>query len=232
MQPSGRLDAGRALDTTAPSPATCCMGDAETMTPMASLADRWGIGPNQVSRRCGFLGIKAHRIGNHRYLDAEQMELAERLHQHLLAGKPQAAFSIDGQPVALVPRQAPEPTGQAAGLAALAQTMAPPVDPLRRARGLADAADAGLVLTSGELSDLGIRGIDGFTDGTKAYGMTFHRHHQRGRVLWTVSRELGHRQAQVAPHALPEPDRPSIGFGAVAVDVRVIEPGVSLFPLC
>ena len=59
---------------------------------MADLADRWGVTPNTVSRRLSFLGIKPIRQGNYRFLDAEQLALAEQFQQHILSGKPMEAF--------------------------------------------------------------------------------------------------------------------------------------------
>jgi hypothetical protein len=42
-----------------------------------------------------------------------------------------------------------------------------------------------------------------------AYGYYFHKHHQRVRVLWTISRALIHRQL---PPAKGMPKQP-VGFG-------------------
>lgn len=80
----------------------------------------------------------------------------------------------------------------AAGLAPQqpASTPAPLADPLRRAEGLARCADAGLVVTTDELKELGVKGAGGFSDGDVAYGFTFRQHNQRNRTLWTVEREI------------------------------------------
>ena len=75
--------------------------------------------------------------------------------------------------------------------AAIAAALQPPSDPLRRAKGLAEAADHELVLTTDELVALGVKGVDGFADGDEAFGYRFSKHRQRGRVLWTVERSIG-----------------------------------------
>ena len=73
----------------------------------------------------------------------------------------------------------------------MSQQQSAPSDPLQRARGLAEAADHQLVLTSEELTDLGVKGVKGFADGDEAYGYRFSKHRQRNSVLWTVERSIG-----------------------------------------
>jgi hypothetical protein len=178
----------------------------EALTPMADLAGRWGVTANTVSRRLAFLEIKPIRQGNYRFLTPEQLELAEALHHHILSGKPQESFPRpDQQDGRLVARRvvgagqvAPQvATEQVAALvAAMGQLLpAPPVDPLQRARGLAEAADNWLVLENSELRALGVVGVAGQPDQTvDAHGYRFHRHQPGGqgtRVLWTVERLLG-----------------------------------------
>lgn len=171
--------------------------ESEALTPMADLAARWGVTPNTVSRRLAFLGVKPIRQGNYRFLTVEQLELAERLHQHILSGKPQEAFPRTDQPEGgQVVRQVRQPA-QVAGqveqvqqLAALMQAMQPQPDPLQRARGLREAADDGLVLTSADLAGLLGQGVSSWADGEQRYGYTFHRHQQGRQVLWTVERAI------------------------------------------
>ena len=81
-------------------------------------------------------------------------------------------------------------------VAAMGQLMpSPAADPLQRARGLAEAADNGLVLDNSELRALGVVGVAGQTDqAVDAHGYRFRRHQPAGpggRVLWTVERLLG-----------------------------------------
>lgn len=173
---------------------------------MADLAGRWGVTANTVSRRLAFLGIKPIRQGNYRFLDPEQLEQAEALHHHILSGKPQESFPLPDQGEGrLVARRVPA-AGQvvpqvateqlAALVAAMGQLMpSPAADPLQRARGLAEAADNGLVLDNSELRALGVVGVAGQPDQTvDAHGYRFRRHQPAGpggRVLWTVERLLG-----------------------------------------
>ena len=112
---------------------------------MAELAGRWGVTANTVSRRLAFLGIKPIRQGNYRFLDPEQLEQAEQLHQHILSGKPQESVPLPDQGEGrLVARRVPA-AGQvapqvateqlAALVAAMGQLMpSPAADPLQRAR--------------------------------------------------------------------------------------------------
>jgi hypothetical protein len=174
--------------------------DAEALTPMADLARKWAITPNTVSRRLAFLGIRPKRVGNYRYITAEQLELANKLHDHITANKPMEQFARPDQPegglVARQVRSEPQVLGQVEQMAAMVAAMAKaipqaPVDPLRRARGLAEAADAGLVLTTGDLAQLLGQGVGAWRDGHHAYGYRFNRHKQGTQVLWTVTRVLG-----------------------------------------
>ena len=196
------------------------------MFPMADLANEWGISPNTVSRRLSFLNIKPIRQGNYRFITTEQKQLADQLQDHILSGKPMEAFPRpDGDSSALVARRVAPPAQVAAQvelMQAMAAAMQPPADPLARARGLADAADHQLVLTTDELVALGVKGVDGFADGDEAFGYRFSKHRQRGRVLWTVERVIG-SSAMVAGKAIEATGQRSVGFAAH------LERGVSLF---
>lgn len=192
---------------------------------MADLAGRWGITANTVSRRLSFLGIKPIRQGNYRFLTAEQLALAEQLQQHILSGKPMEAFARPDQPEGgLVARRVEAPAqvaGQVEQLAALVAAIGaaqptPAVDPLQRARALAEAADQGLVLDNAELKALGVRGVAGAQEDQEAHGYRFRRHQPKGEgtgVLWTVERVLGQR---VEPTATSPATSRSVGFLADA----------------
>jgi len=73
----------------------------------------------------------------------------------------------------------------------MGQQQSAPSDPLKRAKGLAEAADHQLVLATDELLALGVKGVDGFADGDEAFGYRFSKHRQRNRTLWTVERCIG-----------------------------------------
>jgi hypothetical protein len=181
--------------------------DTEALIPMAELSDRWAVTPNTVSRRLAFLGIKPIRQGNFRFITADQAQQAQDLHEHILSGKPQDTFP--GLPTGQVTRQVksnsqvvrqvPSPEDTAALVSVIASVMGQqPVassDPLKRAKGLADAADHALVLTTDELTALGVKGIDGFADGDEAFGYRFGKHRQRNRTLWTVERSIAVKAA-------------------------------------
>jgi hypothetical protein len=66
--------------------------------PMASLATRWGITANTVSRRLAFLGIKPERQGNLRYITAEQLAQGDALQRHIVRGKPMELFQALSAP--------------------------------------------------------------------------------------------------------------------------------------
>lgn len=194
----------------------------DAMVPMADLANEWGVSANTVSRRLSFLGVKPIRQGNFRFITSEQKQLADQLQDHILSGKPMEAFPRpDGDSSALVARRV-APPAQVELMQAMAAALQPPADPLARARGLADAADHQLVLTTDELIALGVKGVDGFADGDEAYGYRFSKHRQRGRVLWTVQRVI----AMVAGDPVQSNGPRAVGFAA---HVATQASGVQLF---
>lgn len=211
--------------------------EAHALTPMADLAGRWGVTSNTVSRRLAFLGIKPIRQGNFRFLDPEQLELAERLQQHILSGQPMEAFPRPDQTEGgqVVRRVAPSPQVaglalQAEQLAAMAALMKPAGNPLQRARGLAEAADQALVLTNDDLAELLGQGVSSWRDGHEAFGYRFNRHQQGRQVLWTVERAI---TAGSNVRALPSTSHGTsrtVGFGSVIeARVEVLSSGAALF---
>lgn len=191
---------------------------ADALTPMADLAGRWGITANTVSRRLAFLGIKPIRQGNYRFLTPEQLATAERLHQHILSGKPMESFprpEMEGES-RLVARRVPQveqvagqvPSGQlevlAAAMAAAMPT--PPVDPLRRARLLADAADLGVPLTTAEVAEItgmAASTVSNWADGhSPRPGFRLRRQKVGAAVWWTVERP---GSSETVPALAPAP---------------------------
>jgi hypothetical protein len=205
----------------------------DALVGFAGLANEWGVTANTVSRRLAFLGIKPIRQGNFRYITADDKALADELNQHILSGKPMDAFprKADGEASTIVKRDKGLVAPQVADLVqalSFIQTTQPVADPFRRAKALAEAADNCLVLTADELAAVGVKGIGAFVDGDVAFGYRFHRHHQRGRVLWTVERALNHRELPPAK-ALP---KQQVGFGVEAcLDLVPMGIGNQIFAL-
>ena len=194
----------------------------DTLTPMAELATRWGITANTVSRRLAFLGIKAERQGNLRYITVEQLAQGDALQDHIVSGKPMELFPRADQPDGgLVTRRVSGSglvTGQVEQMAAMAAAMAAamptaPADPLRRAKALAEAADNALVLTTDELVAIGVKGVDGFADGDLAFGYAFSKHQQRNRTLWTVERVIGKKPVTDGTAQPLTAIKAQVGFG-------------------
>jgi hypothetical protein len=185
---------------------------------MADLASEWGVSSNTVSRRLSFLGIKPIRQGNYRFLTPEQKQIGDELQDHIISGKPMEAFPRPSGESSQITRQvAPQVARQVSGqvelVAALASALQPQADPLSRAKGLAEAADHALVLTTDELVALGVKGVDGFADGDEAYGYAFSKHRQRNRTLWTVERTIGTSNL-AGPKAVQSSGPRSVGFAA------------------
>ena len=189
---------------------------------MAELASRWGITANTVSRRLAFLGIKPERQGNLRYITAEQLALGDDLQSHIVSGKPMELFPRADQPEGgLVTRRVSGSglvTGQVEQMAAMAAAMAAaPVDPLRRAKALAEAAELGVALSSMELAEvLGMSPatVSSWPDGHQPRpGFKLLRCKQKpgGAVWWVVQRDGA--TASIRAIAGAASGR-SVGFGA------------------
>lgn len=202
------------------------MGDAESaesLVSQAELARRWGVTSRTVKRRLGFLGITTLRRGRCRCLTMEQLALAERFHQHLSQGKDSSSFNIQDhealetqvipaqQPTAPISNHDLAPQHLTALATALLAQLAPSADPLQRARGLAEAADARLVLTSKELAEVLGHGIAGWRNSRDDYGFHFTRHKQQGKVLWTVERSLWSPPQPKPPVDSPQASGPFLG---------------------
>ena len=221
------LEGATPLNLAHTRPTAITMDDAEPLVSQAELARRWGVTPRTVSRRLLFLGITPLQRGRYRCLTLEQAALAERFHQHLNQGKDSSSFSRrhDTLEAQVVPAQQPTPpipshdleldpqqlaTMATALLARLAPS--PQADPLQRARGLAEAADARLVLTTRELTAVLGHGITGWRDSRDDYGFHFTRHKQQGKVLWTVERSPWSQAPKNQTHDNDDPPQASGPF--------------------
>lgn len=60
--------------------------------PVAQLTSRYDIGRTSLYKRLSDLNIKPHTLGNKAYVDAQQLDLLDRLHQHLKSGHQTAEF--------------------------------------------------------------------------------------------------------------------------------------------
>jgi hypothetical protein len=192
--------------------------------PIRELEARWGITRNALKSRAAALGVELVRVSSTdtRWPGAF-VDLADDLHEHLQRGGtlkdfPGSKASVTGSSGAI------SATKKASGAAAedlalaLAKAMGntlslPTADPLRRAKALAEAADNALVLTSDELSAIGVRGVDGFADGDLAYGYAFSKHQQRNRVLWTVERVIGKKPVTDGTAQPLTAIKAQVGFG-------------------
>ncbi len=209
-----------------------------TDLPLRDVEARWGISRNTLKSRAAALGIDLIRVSStDTRWPAAYVDLGDQLHDHLQSGgtlkdfpgaKPVSADAGNSKALAKIADAELIATAVAAVLATHTHSLpASAVDPLARAKGLADAADAGLVLTTDELVALGVKGIDGFADGDLAYGYRFHKHSQRNRVLWTVERAIA--KPVSAGNLTPlTPSRP-VGFaGAIEASYRTISAHVEL----
>jgi len=211
-----------------------------TDLPLRDAETRWGISRNTLKSRAAALGVDLIRVSStDTRWPAAYVDLGDQLHQHLQAGgtlkdfpgaKPVSASSDAGNSKALAKVADAEliATAVAAVLATHTHSLpASAADPLARAKGLADAADGGLVLTTDELAALGVKGVDGFTDGDLAYGYCFHKHNQRNRVLWTVERVIA-KPATASSLTPLTPSRP-VGFaGAIEASYRTVTSHIAL----
>jgi hypothetical protein len=188
--------------------------ELEEVAPDVSIAElekQWGISRNALKSRARALGVELIRQGPTLTVwPGDRVAEAHRLDAHLKAGGAMASFpgvaaagtaSTDSQ-LSVTPHgrsvgsQLAPTAAKADQLAALAAALAASVpslsaDPLQRARGLAEAADAGLVLANEDMAALLGHGVTSWRNGHQAYGYVFQRHQQGRQVLWTVARALG-----------------------------------------
>ena len=206
--------------------------------PLRDLEQRWGLSRNGLKARARALGVELKRISSTLTVwPGDFVDLGDQLDDHLKAGKPMGTFPAlaptDGT-TANTASSITKASGTEGLALAIAQAMAnttlslpvPPVDPLRRARALAEAADNGLVLTTDELVALGVKGVKDFANGDEAYGYCFTRHEQRNRVLWTIARTIG--KPATASNVTAVTSRPNIGFGAIEAQFKTLSTIVEL----
>lgn len=195
--------------------------ELEEIQPDVSIADlerRWGISRNALKARAKALGVQLERKGPTLTVwPGDRVGDGDRLHAHCKTGGALATFpgavavtphaGSDTQ-LAVTSQGVTDGSQLAVLAAALAGAMPqPPADPLQRARGLAEVADAGLVLTATDLAALLGHGVTSWRDGHLAYGYRFARHQQGRQVLWTVGRAV-----TAAPDTRQTPAARAVGF--------------------
>jgi hypothetical protein len=185
---------------------------------IAELERRWSISRNALKARAKSLGIELQRKGPTLTVwPGDRIADGDRLDEHCKAGGALATFpgavavtphDVSDSPLALTPQGVTDTSQLALLAAAIAGALpSPPADPLQRARGLAEAADAGLVLTATDLGALLGHGVASWRDGHLAYGYRFTRHQQGRQVLWTVNRAV-----TAAPDTRQTPAARAVGF--------------------
>ena len=201
------------------------------------LEQRWGLSRNGLKARAKALGVELVRVSSTCTVwPGDFIELGDRLNEHVAAGNPIGTFpglapdrtDIATASTAISKKEQDTAALVAAIASAMGQQQSEPSDPLKRAKGLAEAADHQLVLTTDELVALGVKGVDGFADGDEAFGYRFSKHRQRNRTLWTVERTIGVKTVQQLREVVDQrtDGGRQVGFAAHLTDGTR---GVSLF---
>ena len=143
--------------------------ELEEIQPDVSIADlerRWGISRNALKARAKALGIELQRKGpTLTTWPGDRVSDGDRLHAHCKEGGSLASFpgavsvtpqaSSDSSQLAVTPQGVTDGSQLAVLAAAVAAAMpTAPVDPLRRAKALAEAAELGVALSSPELAEV------------------------------------------------------------------------------
>jgi hypothetical protein len=197
------------------------------------LEKRWGISRNGLKARARALGVDLIRVSSTLTTwPGAFVELGDRLHDHLQSGQPMGTFpglkpaAGDGTPTATTAAdsmaivKAPGSELAALVMALKEAATARAADPLLRARGLAEAADSALVLTTTDLAALLGQGVTAWRSGHEAYGYRFERHQQGRQVLWTVARAIATSSVSASVRSLSGGTASSerrVGFAAEAV---------------
>lgn len=178
------------------------------------LTDRYKIGRTTLYKRFKDLGIKTQTIGNKSFVDSSQLELLDKLHEHIESGNQTAEFldmlgiptrGSDGElypepdkQLTIIKRtkedeQIPEQWRIAYALTTIADRMTDPLQPLKmqqeRLKMLAEIAEQGwLIPTSQMLQLLGLRSTPELIDGWfRRRGFMFVKAGRKGREIeWRV----------------------------------------------
>jgi len=181
--------------------------ELEEIQPEVSIAElerRWGISRNALKARAKALGIDLQRKGpTLTTWPGDRVSDGDRLDEHCRAKGSLASFpgavsvtpqaGSDSSQLAVTP--AVSDGSQLAVLAAavVAAMPAAPVDPLRRAKAIAEAAELKVALSSPELAEvLGMSPatVSSWADGhSPRPGFTLRREKAGAAVWWTVERQ-------------------------------------------
>jgi hypothetical protein len=182
--------------------------ELEEIQPDVSIADlerRWGISRNALKARSKALGIELQRKGpTLTTWPGDRVADGDRLDAHCKEGGSLASFpgavsvtpqaSSDSSQLAVTPQGVTDGSQLAVLAAAVAAAMpTAPIDPLRRAKALAEAAELGVALSSLELADvLGMSPatVSSWPDGhSPRPGFTLRREKAGAAVWWMVERQ-------------------------------------------
>ena len=217
-----------------------------TDQPIRDLEARWGITRNALKKRAAALGVELIRVSSTATRwPAAYVDLGDQLHQYLQAGGtlkdfPGSRASLTASTSATTESKLAKGIDSEALAAVVATVMtqcttsslpAAAVDPLRRARALAEAADNGLVLDNAELKALGVRGVADAKTDQEAHGYRFVRHQPNGErtaVMWTVERAIKQKPADGTPSLAPAKGEKRVGFDVAALMPAVTVEAISL----
>jgi len=182
--------------------------ELEEIQPDVSIADlerRWGISRNALKARAKALGIELQRKGpTLTTWPGDRVADGDRLDAHCKEGGSLASFpgavsvtpqaSSDSSHLAVTPQGVTDGSQLAVLAAAVAAAMpTAPIDPLRRAKALAEAAELGVALSSVELAEvvgMSPATVSSWPDGhSPRPGFTLRREKAGAAVWWMVERQ-------------------------------------------
>ena len=171
-------------------------------------AERYGCENNYSTfhNRMVKLGIKPERRGRQSFLSQEQIQLLDRLDEHLRTGGTFGNFIIEEGATVPMPKNSSSmelvassghsivSTGSIGDIeivAALQAVASANYDILTPQKRLKEAAEDGFVLTTEQVSrivGLSHSTVSSWKTGTRKLGFHFHKEHEGSSVVWKVSR--------------------------------------------
>lgn len=171
-------------------------------------AERYGCENNYSTfhNRMVKLGIKPERRGRQSFLSQQQIQLLDRLDEHLRTGGIFGNFTIEEGATVPMPKNSSSmelvassghsivSTGSIGDIeivAALQAVASANYDILTPQKRLKEAAEDGFVLTTEQVSrivGLSHSTVSSWKTGTRKLGFHFHKEHEGSSVIWRVSR--------------------------------------------